>query len=255
MYDLRSFTPTICQMMGVPSPKFGLASPISELLHSRTPISKALIYCPDAFGYHALQRFPNMHERLRRASTHEVALSSMIPPKTPVCFATLFTGGSTEEHGIKKYERPVLTCDTLFDAFVRAGKKVAIVAVAGSSVDTIFKNRNIDYFSKTYDSLVTVQTLELLQQNKHDVIVAYHQEYDDLLHHTEPFSPLAVKALQNHLETWEQFLPAAQQAWKNNYLLAFTPDHGAHMDPSTNRGDHNQDCPEDMQLRHFFCRC
>ncbi|OFZ15263.1 MAG: hypothetical protein A2X86_08030 [Bdellovibrionales bacterium GWA2_49_15] len=241
-------------MMDVRPPKFGLASPIAELLHSPRPISKALIYCPDAFGYHALQRFPEMHQRLKRASTHEVALSSMIPPKTPVCFASLFTGATIEEHGIKKYERPVLSCDTLFDALVRAGKKVAIVAVAGSSVDLIFRNRTLDYFSMTYDSLVTAQTFALLKEGKHDVIVAYHQEYDDLLHKTEPFSPLAIKALQNHLETWEQFFSAAREAWKNNYLLAFTPDHGAHLDPATNRGDHDHDCPEDMQLRHFFCQ-
>jgi hypothetical protein len=34
----------------------------------------------------------------------------------------------------------VLACDTVFDALVRAGKKVAIVAVRDSSIDLIFRD-------------------------------------------------------------------------------------------------------------------
>src|SRR5258706_14345046 len=56
------------------------------------------------------------------------------------------------QHGIKRYERPVLSCDTIFDALARAGKKVAIVAVRDSSIDLIFRERPIDYFSPTYDA-------------------------------------------------------------------------------------------------------
>lgn len=218
-------------------------------------IKKALIYCPDAFGVHALQHRSDLNDRLTKTSTHVVELDSVSPPVTPVCFATLFTGGSPEEHGIKKYEKPILSCDTVFDALIRAGKKVAIVAVAGSSVDQIFRGRALDYFSMPYDPLVSVKTLELMHAGSHDVIVAYHQEYDDLLHDTSPFSELALRALEHHVDSYELFVQKSREIWKKDFLVAFTPDHGAHTDPKTGRGNHGyttERCAEDMALRHFF---
>ena len=46
----------------------------------------------------------------------------------------------------KKYDKPVLRCETIFDSLVNAGKKVAIVAVRNSSIDSIFRERTIDYY-------------------------------------------------------------------------------------------------------------
>ena len=40
----------------------------------------------------------------------------------------MYTGAQPEVHGIRKYEKPVIRIDTLWDALVRAGKKAAIVA-------------------------------------------------------------------------------------------------------------------------------
>ena len=118
------------------------------------------------------------------ASDVQVELRSMTPPKTPVCFASMFTGAPPEVHGIRKYERPVLTCDTLFDALARAGKRAAIVAVRDCSMDIIFRSRPIDYFTEDYDPQVTERALELVRDGNHDFIVAYNQEYDDTLHRT-----------------------------------------------------------------------
>lgn len=250
--DLRSFVPTLTDSLGIQRPGLATCAPFDEFISLKGKVKKALIYCPDAFGMHALARFPELEKRLRAMSTVAVDLSSVFPPVTPVCFATLFTGASPAEHGIRYYEKPVLACDTLFDALVRARKSVAIVAVQNSSIDKIFQNRPIDYFSMGYDSLVTAKVLELQKENKHDVIVAYHQEYDDLLHETGPFSALAEKALMNHVDTWEVLRKSSQENWKQEYLLAFTPDHGGHLDPNSGRGDHGKNIPEDMRLRHFF---
>lgn len=249
MLDLRAFTATLCHAMGATAPK--LASPRTYLDVAPGAKKKALIYCPDAYGFHALKYRPDLHQRLKHASTDEVALRAVVPPVTPVCFASLFTGATPAEHGIQKYEKPVLRCETVFDSLVASKKKVAIVAVKNSSVDVIFRERDVDYFSVDYDPLVTAQALRLLHAGNHDVIVVYHQEYDDLLHATDPFSPLAVKALEHHVDTWELLVSEVKAAWKKDYLVAFTPDHGAHIDES-GHGDHGNDCDEDMQLRHFF---
>lgn len=246
--DLRSFTPSLCQALGVGLPEFAQRKPYLET----HPAKKALLFCPDAFGFHALKKRPDLYSRLQESSTQEVALQSVFPPKTPVCFASLFTGASPEQHGIRRYEKPVLTCETIFDVLVKAGKKVAIVAVKDSSIDKIFRERAIDYFSPTYDPLVTAKALELLRAGEHDVIVVYHQEYDDLLHSTGPFSPLALRALERHVESWEMLVAEAKKSWGKNYFLSFTPDHGGHLDEATGRGDHGDDRADDMELRHFF---
>lgn len=251
-HDLRSFTPTLCQALGIQPPALSALDRYLDL--PRGFAKKALLYCPDAFGFHALQARPDLHTRLKTASTDEAELLSVFPPLTPVCFASLFTGATPSEHGIRRYEKPVLACETIFDALATAGKKTAIIAVKDSSVDTIFRNRAIDYFSVDYDPLATVQALDLIQAGLHDVIVVYHQEYDDLLHATEPFSPLAMKALEHHVESWELLTEAAKQAWKKDYFVSFTPDHGAHLDPATGHGDHGDDRADDMMLRHFFVR-
>lgn len=246
--DLRAVAPTLCQVLGLEPPALARAAPVPGL-DGRA--RRALVYCPDALGLHALERWPALHARLRAVSTHEVELRSMVPPKTPVCFATIFTGGTPEEHGIRRYERPVLACDTVFDALVRAGKRAAIVAVEGSSIDLIFRERPLDYDSPRYDPLVTARTLELLAADQHDLIVAYHQEYDDLLHRTGPFSALAARAAEHHVATFELLAETAAATWGREYLLAFCPDHGGHETPA-GKGDHGEDRPEDMRVAHFF---
>jgi hypothetical protein len=251
-FDLRSFTPTLCHLLGIELPK--LSTETRYLEAAKGQATRALLYCPDAFGFHALRQRPDLHARLQDSSTDEIELLSVFPPKTPVCFASLFTGARPDQHGITSYEKPVLTCPTLFDALVRAEKKTAIVAVKDSSIDKIFRNRAIDYFSVDYDPLVTAKALDLLREGHHDVIVVYHQEYDDLLHETEPFSALALKALEHHVDTWELLTEEAKRAWKKDYIVSFTPDHGGHLDPATGHGDHGDDRADDMQLRHFFVR-
>ncbi|MBY0414678.1 MAG: alkaline phosphatase family protein [Bdellovibrionales bacterium] len=251
-HSLRSFTPTLCRAMNVIAPKFAVLDPYLDLKQFTGKIEKALIYCPDAFGYHALKKLPELHAKILESSTHQTELQSIHPSVTPVCFASLFTGGTPEEHGIEKYSKPVLTCDTLFDALIRSGKKVAIISVKNSSIDLIFKERALDYYSMDYDPLVSMKALELLAKNEHDVIVVYHQEYDDLLHDSGLFSELAIKALEHHADSWEMLVRKAKEAWGKNFLVAFTPDHGGHIEGDQGLGNHGENIPEDMELRHFF---
>jgi hypothetical protein len=165
----------------------------------------------------------------------------------------MFTGALPHVHGIQKYERPVLKCDTLFDALIRAGKKVAIVAVKNCSVDLIFRNRELDYFSEEYDAQVTESALDVLNSGKHDFILAYHQEYDDTLHRTTPQSPEAIQAMNNHIQSFDIIARAFHDSWKSyNRVILFASDHGAHIDKDTGKGTHGDDIPEDMHIQHFF---
>lgn len=248
MTSLRAFTPALCELLGIEKPALAKEESYLKTIH---PVTKALIYCPDAFGKHAFKKFPDLLEEMKESSNRTVELKAVYPSVTPVCFASLFTGGTPDEHGIKQYGKPVLKCDTLFDALIRAGKKVAIIAVKNSSIDLIFRERALDYFSVDYDPLANAKALELIEKNQHDVIVVYNQEYDDLLHETGLFSELAVSALCHHVDTWKLLNQAAMKTWKKNFCIAFTPDHGGNT-LENGLGDHGEDRPEDMELLHFF---
>lgn len=248
MSSLRSFTPALCELLGIEKPELAKEESYLKTIH---PVNKALIFCPDAFGKHAFKKFPDLLEEMKESSNRSVELQAVFPSVTPVCFASLFTGGTPDEHGIKQYGKPVLKCDTLFDALIRAGKKVAIIAIKNSSIDLIFRERALDYFSVDYDPLATAKALELIEKNQHDVIVVYNQEYDDILHETGLFSELSVSALCHHVDTWKLLNQAAMKSWKRNFCVAFTPDHGGHT-LENGLGDHGEDRPEDMELLHFF---
>jgi hypothetical protein len=240
--------------LGIEPPDVSSA-PVLESVLAVAPgtVERVLVYAPDAIGRVFLESWPELKRRLVAASDVQVELRSMMPPKTPVCFASMFTGAMPEAHGIRKYERPVLTCDTLFDALARAGKKTAIVAVRGCSMDIIFRNRPIDYFTEDDDAGVTRTTLELLQRGGHEFIVSYNQEYDDTLHRTRHDGPEALAAAKRHVETFVRLRQATEEHWAGyNRALLFTPDHGAHFDAAKGKGDHGEDIPEDMEVLHFW---
>jgi len=252
--SIASVTPTLCRLTGIEPPYVCTAPVLEAVLRAEAGrVERVLVYAADAIGRVFLDSHPEMKKRLVAASDVQVELRAMMPPKTPVCYASMFTGATPEVHGIRKYERPVLTCDTLFDALVRAGKRAAIVAVRDCSMDIIFRNRQIDYFTEEDDAAVMARTLALLNDDRHDFIVSYNQEYDDTLHRTRHDSPEALAAAGRHVETFGRLWQATEEHWAGyNRALLLTPDHGAHFDAAKGRGDHDEDKPEDMDVLHFW---
>ena len=49
----------------------------------------------------------------------EVRYETVMPSVTPVCFGTMYTGAQPEVHGIRRYEKPVIKIDTIFDVLIR----------------------------------------------------------------------------------------------------------------------------------------
>ena len=256
--NITTLTPSICKLMDVKKPKTSTKIVIEELIDywKKTideRITKCLVYAPDAIAYYLTKRYPKPFQTVEQYAPLGVRLCSIIPPKTPVCFASMFTGSLPEVHGIKLYEKPVLKCDTIFDAFIRAKKKVAIIAVEDSSIDLIFRERKVDYYTEKYDKEVTIRTLELLEKADYDLMIFYHQEYDDMLHATTPISDEAIKAMNNHIDSFEAIAKSFNENWSDyNRLITFSPDHGSHIDLETGKGTHGNNNPEDMIIQHSF---
>ena len=150
--SIASLTPTLCALCGVSAP-FDCGAPALEPVLGLArealggqAVRRCLVFAPDAFGGQLRGVLPDLFARVAAAAPLAVPLRSIDPPWTPVCFASMFTGAGPERHGIRKYEKPVLSIDTVFDAFARAGRRVAIVAVHDSSIDRIFRGRALDYF-------------------------------------------------------------------------------------------------------------
>jgi hypothetical protein len=252
--DIRSVTPTLCRLMGIEPPAVSSA-PVLELVLGLAPakLDRVLVYAADAIGRVFLDNHPDLKKRLVAASDVQVELRAVMPPKTPVCFASMFTGALPEAHGIRKYERPILTCDTLFDALARAGKRAVIVAVKDCSMDIIFRNRAIDYFSEEDDTAVLERTLSLLADDRYDFIVSYNQEYDDTLHRTRHDGSEGLEAARRHVETFVRLFQATEERWAGfSRALLCVSDHGAHYDAAKGRSDHGEDIPEDMDVLHFW---
>ena len=110
----------------------------------------------------------------------------MFPPVTPVCFASMYSGLEPQHHGIMKYEKPVLKVNTVFDDLSAAGKRVAIVCTAGDSIAEIFKERPIDYYIYDDHNLCNLKAMELIEQDRHDMIVLYNGNYDWAIHRFRP---------------------------------------------------------------------
>lgn len=257
--SIQSVTPALCRLLRVPVPALSVGPPpgsVTRAAHeifSDRPATRCLVFAPDALGDHLFAHLPTLLQPVLREAPLAVSLRSVFPPKTPVCFASMFTGAAPADHGIRKYERPVLRCDTLFDAFLRAGKRVALVAVADSSMDVIFRSRGIEYFSERYDPEVTARTLTLIEEDRHDLIVAYQQEYDDRLHERSTFAPEALLAAGRHVASFTRLAERAAHCWRgHDRVLLFAPDHGAHVNAGTGKGDHGENIPEDMLLKHFY---
>ena len=255
--SIASLTPTICHLLGIAPPNISsepaLDLVISGVAGGNHPLEKCLIVSPDAIGAHLWHAHEPELNQILSLVPLRVALRSVMPPKTPVCFASIFTGAQPEIHGIQSYTRPVLQCDTFFDALIRARKKVAIVAFQNSSVDLLFRNRAMAYFLEKDDKSVTERTLEVIQSDEYDVIVVYQQEYDDHLHASTPFSELCIQAFKQHIQDFKKMAEAVTLKWADkSHVIVFAPDHGAHLDPNTGMGDHGLDIPEDMDLFHCY---
>ena len=255
MYGIDSVTPTICSIMRFDPPKGMSAPPINEIVTASkgTPLKKAFLYAPDAIGEWLFQMHKDEFKDVIAAVPIQIPVRSMVPSYTPVCYGSMFTGMKPFEHGIDRYMKPVLKVETLFDAAAKAGKKVALITVKDCSFDLIFKERKIDYYTEKYDPEVNSRALDLLENHDYDMIVAYNQEYDDLIHASTPTDPAAIEAFRRHLKAFKVLAEAFNKKYSEaDRVIAFLPDHGTHVDPDSGKGGHGTESPYDMEVRHFW---
>ena len=247
---------SVLEALGV-APRADMQPPIGALTQLRQcllggTVDRALLYNPDAIAFWLYQKYTDLFTDAMCRSAVSLPMLSVMPSVTPVCFASMYAGVTSDVHGIQAYEKPVLTVPTLFDALIAAGKKPAIVSTAGDSISVIFLNRSMDYF--IYDTVdeVNAKAHELIEADRHDVIVVYNADYDAQMHRTGPESPEAMDRLRANIAVYSGLVDAVRNKWPHhNTLYGFMPDHGCHLIDG-GCGSHGLDMDTDMNVIHFY---
>lgn len=213
---------------------------------------RIFMYNPDAIAQWVYEKYPALLERVTALTELPLALCSVMPSVTPVCFGTMYTGAQPEVHGIRRYEKPVITLDCLFDALLRAGKRAAIVSQSNCSMSMIYLGRQMDYF--VYDTIeeINAKAAELILADEYDFIAVYNGNYDATMHRCGPESVESLSQLRANADAFALFSTLIRTHWQHhNTLVGFAMDHGCH-EIDENLGSHGLDMPEDLNILHRY---
>ena len=255
--SLDTLAAALAYAMGIEAPKH--AAPANQDLVGyidatlgKGGADRMLMYNPDAVAEWIYRKYPELLKEVRERCEVEVPMSTVMPSVTPVCFGTMYTGAQPKVHGIQKYEKPVIKIDTLFDALLRAGKRVAIIADNKCSMGKIFLEREMDYF--LYDSIeqINAKAAELIIKDEYDFIAVYNGNYDSTMHKTGTESIQSLAELRANARAFGTIAEMVKTHWKkHNTLLGFAMDHGCH-DIDGDSGSHGLDMDEDINIVHLY---
>lgn len=254
---LTHLTGALCKIMNVQAPKHseGVNEPLCDYVMQHTDgrgVDRVLMFNPDAIGTYTYKKYSDKFDVVKQYAPFESDMLTVFPPKTPVCFGSMYTGASPEVHGIQHYEKPVIKIDSVFDALLRSGKKPCIVAVKNSSMAKIFLQRDMDYYLEDYDNEAVTRAISLIKEDKYDFICVYNQEFDDVMHRSHPDSKRSQKAIDHYNASMQLLAQAVKENWKNHdTLIGYAPDHGTHREWYL-LGQHGKNIPRDMNITHFY---
>ena len=256
--SLDTLCAALAYAMGIEAPKQSAnASPelceyVDKALGGRKA-DRILMYNPDAVAQWVYEKYPQLVKEVSRECEIELPFCTVMPSVTPVCFGTMYTGAQPEVHGIRKYEKPVIKIDTLFDALIRAGKKPAIVAANPKcSMANIYLEREMDYFIYENIEEANAKAAELIMEDEYDFIAVYNGNYDSVMHKKGPESIDALSELRNNSQSFATLCELIKRHWgKHDTLVGFAMDHGCH-EIDGNCGSHGLDMPEDLNIVHLY---
>lgn len=232
--------------------------PIDQLLNlvkSNTAngrVDRVFMYNPDAIALWLYQKYTTMFDDVVKHTSLSIPLQTVMPSVTPVCFGTMYTGAYPEVHGIRKYEKPIIKIDTLFDAVIRAGKKAVIVGDPQCSLSNIFLGREMDYYPLDSIKAINEKAMELIEKDEHELVIIYNGNYDSTMHKNGPEADVSLEALKQNVQAFDRFAEAIKAKWTNHdTLFAFAMDHGCH-EIDGGCGSHGLDMPEDLNILHHY---
>lgn len=255
--SLDTLCAALCYAMGIEPPAQAapanaqLCAYIDRVLCDKKA-DRILMYNPDAIAQWIYEKYPNLLKEVIDLTEQEVPMCTVMPSVTPVCFGTMYTGAQPTVHGIRKYEKPVITIDTMFDALIRAGKKVCILGDTKCSMCHIFLERDMDYFPFETTGEINAKAAELIMKDEYDFIAVYNGNYDAQMHKTAPEGLASLCELRANSEAYAMFDALVRTHWQaHNTLMGFAMDHGCH-EIDGDCGAHGLDMEEDLNIVHLY---
>lgn len=255
--SLDTLCGALCYSMGVDAPEKAAEKNASlcEYVDKAFEGKKAdrlFMYNPDAVAQWIYEKYPFLTKEATALTELKLPMCTVMPSVTPVCFGTMYTGVQPCVHGIQKYEKPVLKIETIFDAFIKAGKKCVIIADTECSIGKIFLERDMDYILCSNADEVNAKACELIKEDKYDLYVVYNGNYDSTMHKFGPESIEALGELRHNSRIFASFNHLIKTHWsKHNTLVGFAMDHGCH-EIDGGCGSHGLDMDEDLNIVHLY---
>ena len=215
---------------------------------------RVVMYNPDAIAQWVYEKYPHFFTAATQRAELELPLATVMPSVTPVCFGTMYTGAQPEVHGIQKYEKPVITIDTLFDALIRAGKRIALITNGKCSLSRIYLQRDMDYYHFENGNIeeTNAKMAEILLRDEHDLIVLYNGNYDAVMHKRGPESAEALAELRTNCHVYACICDMIAEHWQHHdTLVGFAMDHGCHA-IDDDCGSHGLYMEEDINIVHLY---
>ncbi len=250
---LTGVAASVCNALGVEKPDMA-DKPIDVItkLTDGKGVDRVVMYNPDAVALWLFEKYTDLFTPVMLGSDIALPLQTVMPSVTPVCFATMYTGAEPEVHGIQSYTKPVVKTDSVFDALIRAGKKPCIVSTGNDSMSKIFLEREMDYFIVDTPDEANEKAVELIKEDKYDLIAVYNGNYDGTMHRYAPEGEESIEALKHNINAYAMLRKAVEENWQSHKtLIAFAPDHGCH-EIDGGCGSHGLYMPEDMNIIHFY---
>jgi len=248
---------TITDVMGINAPEkanpsIDIVCDMANEYFRNQKADRVFMYNPDAIALWLFEKYITLFEDVISISDIQMPMLSIMPSVTPVCFASMYTGATPDVHGIKIYVKPVVRTDSVFDALIRANKKPVIVSTLNDSMSCIFQERDMDYFVCDTPDECNEKAMELIAEDKHDLIVLYNGNYDVAMHRYGTEAAESLKELKNNIKTYCKMINQIEKYWSSHRtMIGFCPDHGCH-DIKGNLGSHGLEMPEDMNIIHFY---
>lgn len=257
--SLDSICASVAYAMGIEPPAYAapqnweLSNYIDKVFDGQKA-DRVVMYNPDAIAQWIYQKYTHYFSEAAAYLDVEIPLAAVMPSVTPVCFGTMYTGAQPEVHGIQRYEKPVITIDSIFDALIRAGKKCALITYAKCSLSRIFLNRDMDYyhFEDGDIAAVNAKAAEVILKDEHDFILIYNGNYDSVMHKKGPESAEALAEIRSNCHVFACISEMIQNNWRHhNTLVGFAMDHGCH-EIDGGCGSHGLDMAEDINIVHLY---
>ena len=255
--SLDTLCAALCYSMGFEKPKMAneptpeIVKYVDEVLKGEKA-DRLLMYNPDAIAEWIFKKYSSLVKDVTEKEGVGVEFRTVMPSVTPVCFGTMYTGAQPEIHGIRKYEKPIIRIDTFFDAAIRAGKKIALLAQDGMSMAKIYLEREMDYYIFPTVAETNAKAFELIVKDEYDIIILYNVNYDATMHKFGPESLDALAELRANSHVFGILSHMVEEHWKNhNTLVGFAMDHGCH-EIDGGCGSHGLDMEEDLNIRHSY---